>query len=136
LGYWMRDYMRYRYTATQLAIIADNYGEYAKMAKPPYPQATPKQIAHDVLSSKIDFDRALNALGKGKWDGLAWYEGTQETNLNSYKDCGVKQLVVIADILGYSDSDLEVRGVYDVILMREIAYKDMASYLNRRQNEV
>ena len=131
MGYWMKDYMRYCYTKKQLEIVADNYKGFISLCKTPSPGETTKTIAHDALSTKTDFDRALDALGKGHWNGIEWFDDCLKTKINDYKGFGNMQLVVIQDILGKDDSELEVRGLTDIDLLRSVAYKTMVGFLNK-----
>ena len=134
MGFWKDDYMTYMYTKKQLMIVADNYKEFISLCKTPRPDETPKRISHDALSTKVDFDRAVDNLGKGHWDGTEWFDyddSTQKISLNDYKGFGNMQLVVISDILGHPDSELEVRGLTDIDLLRDVAYKSMARFLNK-----
>ena len=77
----------------------------------------------DAAEEKADFDRALNAIGRGHWDGEM---GTFE----QFKLFGRKQITVIADILEVSDSKLEQKGFYDVGILRGRAYNQMMEFLN------
>ena len=73
---------------------------------------------------KADFDRALRAIGKGNWQGLT------TTIFRNYRYFGRLQRLVIADILGITDHELEGWGFYDVPRLRGTAYSRMAENLN------
>ena len=65
---------------------------------------------------KADFDQALSAIGKEKWQGITG------DKLSDYKRFNKLQLSIIADILG-NDDPMEPQ-------MRGYAYRAMANYLN------
>ena len=76
----------------------------------------------DLVEYKVDFDRALNAIGKGQWKGLIGVK------LSDYKGLGRLQKLVIADILGIEDWELV--NFYDISRLRGYAYSAMARFLN------
>ena len=79
---------------------------------------------YEVALLKADFDRALNNIGRGKWNGLI------SLGFKDYRHYGRLQQVVIAHILGISDRKLESRGFWNVKDMRSVAYQRMRNILN------
>ena len=78
-----------------------------------------------IAEFKADFDRALNSIGKGIWDGVII-----SNQMKSYRRFGRLQQIVIADIIGVDDLVLEGMGFYRVSQMRGYAYHLMADRLN------
>jgi len=77
-----------------------------------------------LVEYKIDFDRALNEIGRGTWTG----------NYDiAIKTFGRLQGVVIADINEIEDSELEVFGYYQIPQMKGRAYSRMSEFLNVRK---
>jgi len=114
---WYKD--KWFYSIGSLKAIAEWYsGVYD------YP------VTNSIIELKADFDRALDSIGRGEWNGL------ESSKFTSYKYFSKRQRVVIADILGIYD--LEPYGFYDVRVLRHRAYKSMTEVLNRenvRQSE-
>jgi len=108
----------FKYTVRRLKNIAYDYFEYC-------PHYLTGKNWRDLIEFKIDFDRALNSLGRGKWTGY---------NLDGIdlKKFGRMQVVVIADVLGYlSNKELMLRfHIEDVGRLRRWAYFKMAKFLN------
>ena len=73
---------------------------------------------------KADFDIALNAIGKGKFGGEVG------GNFADYKHFGRLQLIIIADIMGMRDFELEKLGFYDISRLRGFAYYSLCKQLN------
>jgi hypothetical protein len=76
----------------------------------------------EIAECKADFDKALSAIGRGKWQGIA------SEKLSNYKGFGRLQRIVIADIVGIDD--YELKGFYDIPRLRGYAYSQMARFLN------
>jgi hypothetical protein len=72
----------------------------------------------EIAECKADFDKALSAIGKGKWQGITG------NKISDYKGFGKLQKLIIADILG------EEIEFYQVPQMRGYAYHLMADRLN------
>ena len=72
---------------------------------------------------KADFDMALKSIGKGEWAGKI-------DKFKDYKYYGRLQQIVIADILGIDDYELEGMGFYDIPRLRGYAYYLMCKSLN------
>ena len=89
------------YCVEDLRDIAENYDCY-----------------DDISDEKLDFDRALDFIGKGYWDG-------EVLSIGEYKEFSKLQRLVIADILGV---ELKVR--YSPQLLGR-AYGKMCKFLNR-----
>ena len=84
---------------------------------------------YELIDFKVDFDKALDSIGRADWDTLT------SIDFYDYKYYGRLQKVVIADILGITDYELEARGFYDIPRLRGMAYSRMAENLNRNLNE-
>ncbi len=76
---------------------------------------------------KADFDMALQAIGKENWRGLT------SSIFQDYSHFGRLQRIVIADILGIADYELQGLGFYDIPQLRGMAYYRMVEYLNERK---
>ena len=84
----------------------------------------------DVAEFKADFDRALDELGKAKWNGLS------SLSFNRYKHFDKKQRIIIAYILGLrSDYKLESWGFWEARKYRYKVLNEMVSILNGGKNE-
>jgi len=77
----------------------------------------------DIISYKIDFDRALSAIGREPWHGLISEE------FKNYRHYGRLQRLVIADILQVTDGEL-AQSFRDIPKLKGIAYRRMADFLN------
>ena len=110
----MDDQIHYYHTMRRLELIAYSYKDL---------------IGGDLLSAKIDFDLALNSLGHGKWDGMEWDDGEPRTRLEDYRGFGNLQIVIIADVLGYKNEDLEAYGIKNPPNWRRRAYRRMRDFL-------
>jgi hypothetical protein len=82
---------------------------------------------HSVAEYKADFDMALNAIGRGKWNG------SLHPNFGHYRYYGRLQQIIIADILGLLDYHLTGLGFYDIPKLRGMAYFRMTEFLNERK---
>jgi hypothetical protein len=81
-------------------------------------------IGYDYISDeKFDFDKALNSIGKGHWQGI------DSIDFSDYKHFGRLQRVVIADILGIEDEELEKLKFTRVQNLKAIAYRRMLDIL-------
>jgi len=121
---WQGD--KYVYSKAEVEAIAENYQEVTMsvyFAKQEYEGKGASY--HPVLDYKVDFDRALDDIGKGKWEGDI--EGKE---YRDYRHFGRLQRIVIADIYWIDDYELEREGFYRVPNLRSIAYGRMAHYLN------
>jgi len=78
-----------------------------------------------IAEYKADFDMALNSIGKGRWTGDI--EGKE---FRDYKRFGRLQVIVVADIYGGDDYELEGIGFFDIPRLRGYAYYLMAIALN------
>ena len=76
-----------------------------------------------VAEYRADFDRALNGIGRGHWDGTIH-------EFKFYRHFGRLQQIIIADIVGITDNELTGLGFYQIPQLRGRAYKWMANYLN------
>ncbi len=72
---------------------------------------------------RADFDIALKGIGRGHWTG-------QLMDYKYYHNYGKLQRIVIADILGISDSELERLGFWGISQLRGFAYYSMTRVLN------
>jgi len=112
---WVND--RFYYSIGILKRIAENYIHL-------YHDASWKSL-FALVEFKADFDRALDSIGKGKWTGKV-------EDFRKYKYFGKKQQVVIADILGMRDYELENWGISEARKLRHKAYKSMVKVLNKK----
>jgi len=94
------------YCVEDLRDIAENYNWY-----------------DDISDEKLDFDKALDSIGKGCWQGI------DSVNFSDYNHFGRLQQVVIADILGVEDCELEKIGLKQIQQLKGRAYKWMLNYL-------
>jgi len=78
-----------------------------------------------IAEYKADFDRALDDLGRGHWSG-----DNISPLFKSYRGFGRLQRIVIADIIGVEDSELEAMGFYSIPRLRGLAYWRMKQFLN------
>jgi len=88
-----------------------------------------------IVDYKADFDKALNAIGRGKWDGIfpAKPEEKREEYIKyfkKYRNFGQLQRVVIAQMLHIRDHKLLAFGIKDAWKYRYEAFRAMANYLN------
>ena len=74
---------------------------------------------YGISDEKLDFDNALDSIGKGHWTGI--------DSVNS--NFGRLQRVVIADILGIEDCELEKLKFVRVQNLKAIAYRRMLDFL-------
>ena len=117
---WIGD--RYEYKARTLKKIAWQYsGIYDELIVSWNNLVESEQARIDY---KVDFDCALDAIGKGHWTGELVGE------FEDYKRFGKLQRIVIADIYGIEDRELEGLGFYDIARLRGYAYYLMAKSLN------
>jgi len=80
---------------------------------------------YSLIEYKADFDSALNSIGKGNWTG-----GMDDITNCGFKPFGRLQQVVIAQIYGVDNWELEQRGFYRIPQVRGYAYHLMADRLN------
>ena len=104
---WVGD--TYFYSVKTLKIIAWSYRAIYDGLPLYYEVHNPFKLAE----FKADFDRALSAIGRGKWTGIKGFK------ISNYRGFGKLQKVVIADIIGEY-----VTG------NGGLAYRWMANYLN------
>ena len=104
---WVGD--TYFYSMKTLKVIAENYKTIYDGLPLYYEVHNPFKLAE----YKADFDRALSAIGRGKWTGI------NGSKISNYRGFGKLQKVVIADIIG-----TYVTG------NGGLAYRWMANYLN------
>ena len=140
MGYWVDD--KYHYTKSELQFIARNYKDYLEpqIGGQSYDKSrgmlrygidySKDALRHDMLSSKIDFDRALNKLGYGEWSGTHFGENNRDYNFKTYRSFSKGQRIIIADILGIDDWELEVMGFYDINKYKAFTYILMVKFLN------
>ena len=76
-----------------------------------------------IAEYRVDFDRALNSIGKGHWIG-------EVEEFKYYHNFGRLQKIVIADIIGIEDLELEEMRFYQIPQLRGRAYHRMAECLN------
>ena len=76
---------------------------------------------------KADFDMALRNIGRGRWIG-------EKGEFKSFRHYGRLQQIIIADIMGIDDYELEDLGFYDISRLKGYAYYLMQIYLNGGNN--
>ena len=108
---WVGD--TYFYSVKTLKIIAWSYRTIYEGLPLYYEVHNPFKLAE----YKADFDRALSAIGRGKWTGI------NGSKISNYRHFGRLQKVVIADIL-------DNLGYNQVPQMKGRAYRWMADFLN------
>ncbi len=107
---------KFRYSPTKLRRFADGYIE----------------IDYDLRFSrwgelaevKADFDQALDGIGQGEWGGAL-------LKFKAYRNFGDYQRIIIADILGVTDSELARLRFDNIIGLRKTAYRMMCQFLNK-----
>lgn len=118
---WVKE--EYIYRKRLLRAIVRNYGAIYEGL--PLSWKVEIYNACAIAEYKADFDMALDAIGRGCWNGeLA------SLNLADYKRFGRLQQIVIADILGIGDDELSGLGFYQIPRLRGYAYYLMANHLN------
>ena len=115
---WNIDKLHYTYTVGTLKAIAFCYTDiyligFHRTMNP-----------YGIAEYKADFDMALDSIGKGHWQDL------YSIFFRSYRYYGKAQQVVIADVLGITDWELQAYGFYQIPQLRGKAYKWMADFLN------
>ena len=114
---WKND--QYLYSVGVLKAIAEWYDSiYEVMMLGDYQITNP----FSLIDFKVDFDMALNEIGRGNWKGL------ESMSFRHYKHFSKMQRVIIAEILGIYD--LEPYGFYEVRKLRHKAFKAMVDVLN------
>ncbi len=116
---WRND--RFFYSKKLLRTIAENYTSIYDGL--PRLNSTIVNL-WELAEYKADFDMALAIIGRGKW------VGDIEGKFKAYRNFDRIQRVVIADILGVSDDELEGLGFWDVLKMKSYAYYRMLVFLN------
>ena len=127
---WIKD--EFYYTVGTLKAVADwydtvnSYDAYSNIYE--VMMIGDHQIVNQwsLMEFKADFDIALDSIGRGEWDGLT------SSDFGDYKQLGKQQRVVIADIIGVPDYQLESWGFYDIPQLRGNAYGRMLSFLNEK----
>ena len=79
------------------------------------------------IEGKIDFDIALDKLGKGKWIG-----DIRGRDFFDFKKFGVLQRIIIAQIYDIDDYTLMHIGFYEIPRLRAIAYSFIYNLMNGR----
>ena len=121
---WIKD--EFIYTKGILKAIAENYSDiYSGL---PLSWKTEVYNPWLIAEYKADFDRALSALGKGHWNN------NHSSEFKNYKHFGRLQQIIIADIIGIKDDELEGLGFYNLLSLRRYAYWLMIQYLNTGGN--
>jgi len=78
-----------------------------------------------IVEYKADFDRALDSIGRGHWDG-----NVEDKTFKDFRRFGRSQQAVIADIYGIKDDELEEMGFYNINRLKGYAYYLMTVDLN------
>jgi hypothetical protein len=127
VGHWEND--TFIYYPGDLKYIAYHYKDYLCSQLPsPSIDSSKDRLARDMISLKVDFDRALNHLGRGFWSGTDIDEIVSD--FPYYRYFGRYQRVILADVLGVDDSELEAAGFTDISRVKGRAYKRMCHFLN------
>lgn len=82
-----------------------------------------------LVEYKVDFDLALQSLGKGKW------MGDIRGSFKDYSHFGGLQQIIISDIMGIEDGELERLGFYNIKAFKSYAYKLAVKFLNGGEDE-
>lgn len=77
---------------------------------------------------KADFDMAMQSIGHGKWTG-----NLDTHKFKDYHYYSRLQQIVIADIFGIKDWELESLGFYSIPSLRGYAYYLMVKHLNEEE---
>jgi len=121
---WQGD--EYVYSKGELKAIATNYEEITMSAYYTKQEFEGGGVSYNpILDYKVDFDTALNAIGRGRWTG-----DIEDKFFSDFRHFGRLQIVVISDIYGVIDYELEENGFYQVPRLKGYAYSQMARYLN------
>ena len=118
---WIKD--EYIYSKGILRMIAENYQTIYEAL--PVSWRIEIYNIHSIVEYKADFDTALNAIGRGHWDG-----STEGKEFKDFKYFGRLQQIVIADVLGITVEELARRGFYKIPQLKGTAYRWMANHLN------
>lgn len=113
----------YFYSKRTLRLIAANYTNiYSGL-----PLSLNAEITNPwaLAEYKADFDMALKGIGKGQWSGLV-----NGCRFEDFKHYGRLQRIIIADIMGIKDDELERLGFWGIPRLRGFAYYLMIKYLN------
>ena len=119
---WVNDFQEFYYSKRLLQTIAANYARLYDDGL-----SVLNGVITDLFSLaefKADFDMALSAIGRGHWTDII------SGRLSDYRGFGKLQLMVVSDILGVPDGELEVLGYFQIPQMRGRAYSWMAKNLN------
>ena len=118
---WIGD--EYKYSKKVLKAIAEGYQiVYEGLAL-----SWRSEIVNEwsIAEFKADFDMALDSIGRGHWSGNIEGKGFKD-----FRHFGRLQRIVIADIYGIEDRELEGLGFSQISRARGLAYKWMANHLN------
>lgn len=115
---WYNRGMEYMYRTDTLEIIARKYATIYQGLRD---WRTEMYDPESIIELKVDFDRALNSIGRGKWSGKI-------DDWGDFKNYGRLQQIIIADIFGIEDEELI--GFKDIPRLRGYAYSLMARFLN------
>jgi hypothetical protein len=114
---------KYFYSAGVLKAIAAHYVTIYDGL--PVSWKTEEYNLLSLAEYRADFDVALRSIGRGKWVGLP-----VNAKFKDFKKYGRCQRVVIGDILGVDDYELEMSGLFNVPQLRGYAYYLMRTVLN------
>jgi hypothetical protein len=123
----------YQYSKTVLKAIATYYGQDTIYS------VLDRIIACDpcsVVEYKADFDMALCAIGRGKWCGVVEKMFCYRTGVGVRVDWkllyqyGYYQQLVLSDVLGIEETELEQKKFDRVPQMKGAAYARMVNWLN------
>jgi len=125
MGHWVKD--NYYYSRGELVAIANNYQDVYMSIYYKGGEAHYGVVTNPLIDYKIDFDRALNVIGRGHWTG---WDIEERDFFRDYRWFGKLQRVIIATIYGVFDYELEEEGFYSVPRLRNLAYGEMVTFLN------
>lgn len=118
---WVND--KFRYSKKILRTIAENYVSlYDGLS---FRENSLLTHPLEIAEYKADFDNALSRIGRGQWSGQPSNE------FKEYTGYGRLQRIVIADIMGVTDTELARLKFDDIIGLKGIAYSKMCERLNR-----
>ena len=114
---------QYRYTKGLLMAIARNYSMMSEGLELRASQLITNPWS--LAEYKADFDMALQSIGRGRWTGAI-----SSHEFRDYRSFGRLQRLIIAEILGINDYELERLGFHKIRQIRSYGYYLMCRHLN------
>uniref|UniRef100_A0A6M3JK26 Uncharacterized protein n=1 Tax=viral metagenome TaxID=1070528 RepID=A0A6M3JK26_9ZZZZ len=121
----MWDNDEYLYSSRVLRVIAENYVTlYDGLS---FRDGDLVSHPMSLAEFKADFDMALSHIGRGCWVGAIG-------EFKNYRQHGLHQRVIIADILGVPDGELYRMNFHNIPRLKVVAYSRMRRYLNGEED--